>query len=172
MQLSVGDRVVYPRHGMGRIRRLENLDLVEGFERYYVIDIPDQGLTVRVPVRKVEELGVRPVMSTAMLAQVLDTLCGRPGLLAEDHRKRQEWVRERLETGRPLRIAEIVRDLTWHERRAHLTKADSALLAQGREILSAEIALVTDTPVADAKQTIDDAMKAVMDSEPGQLESE
>lgn len=172
MQLTVGDRVVYPRHGMGRIRRLENMDVVEGFERYYVIDIPDQGLTVHVPVRKVEELGVRPVMSPAKLAQVLDTLCGRPHLLAEDHRKRQEWVREKLETGRPLRIAEIVRDLTWHERRAHLTKADSALLAQGRDILSAEMALVTDTPVADVKRTIDDAMTSAMDNEPVQQEQE
>jgi CarD family transcriptional regulator len=158
MQLSVGDKVVYPRHGLGRITGQENLDLVEGFEDYYVIEFIDKGLTVRVPLRKMEELGVRPVMSPDKLVQVLDTLSGKPHLLSEDYRKRQDWVREMLKTGGPLRIAEIVRDLTWHERHAHLTKADSELLARGREFLSAEIALVIDREIADAKQAIDDAL--------------
>ncbi len=167
MQLSVGDKVVYPRHGVGRITGLEHLDLVEGFERYCVIEIFDKGLTVRVPVRKMEELGVRPVMSPAKLAQVLDALRDRPHLLSDDYKKRQDWVRERLKTGRPLCIAEIVRDLTWHERRARLTRIDSDLLALGREVLSAEIAWVTDTEVADAKQAIDDALTVSIVNQPG-----
>jgi CarD family transcriptional regulator len=158
MEFSVGDKVVHPRCGFGQVVGLERLDLVDGFERYYAIRIPDQGLTVHVPVRKAVELGVRPVMSRAKLARVLDMLRGKPRLLSEDYKERQAWIRERLEAGSPLRIAEIVRDLTWHERRAHLTKADSDLLARGRQFLSAEIALVTNTDVADAKHAIDVAL--------------
>ena len=58
MQLSVGDKVVYPRHGVGQITGREQLDLVEGFEHYYVIEILGKSLTVRIPVRKMEELGI------------------------------------------------------------------------------------------------------------------
>jgi CarD family transcriptional regulator len=166
MELSVGDEVVYPRHGVGRITGMERLDLVEGFERYYVIEIPDKGLTVRVPVRKMDELGLRPVMSRSKLARVLEALRAAPRLLSEDYKQRQAGVRERLETGAPLRIAEVVRDLTWHERRAHLTRADSDLLAWGREFLSAEMALVTGTEVTDARQMIDSALSAVAAGEP------
>lgn len=166
MELSVGDEVVYPRHGMGRITGMERLDLVEGFERYYVIEIPDKGLTVRVPVRKMDELGLRPVMSRTKLARVLEALRAAPHLLSEDYKKRQAGVRERLGTGAPMHIAEVVRDLTWHERRAHLTRADSDLLAWGREFLSAEMALVTGTEVTDAKQMIDSALSAVVAGEP------
>ncbi len=161
MEFSVGDKVVHPRHGFGQIIRLESLDLVEGFERYYVIEVPDQGLTLHVPVRKMEELGVRPVMSRAKLSRVLETLRGRPHQLSEGYKQRQDRVRERLETGGPLRIAEVVRDLTWHERRAYLTKADSELLARGRDFLAAEIAVVTNTEIVEAKQTIDTALVAV-----------
>ncbi len=160
MQLSVGDKVVCPGRGVGQITRLERLDLVEGFERYYVIEMPDKGLTLRVPVRKTEALGIRPIMSRAELACVLDTLRGMPRQLSEDYKKRQDWVRERLEIGGPVRIAKIVRDLTWHERRARLTKVDTDLLARGRDSLTAEIASVTDTKIAEARQLIDDALTA------------
>jgi CarD family transcriptional regulator len=166
MDFSIGDKVVHPRHGFGQITGLERLDLVEGFERYYVIKIPDRGLTVHLPVRKTEELGVRPVMSPAKLARALDTLRGRPRPLSEDHKERQARIREKLETGSPLRIAETLRDLSWRERRARLTEADAELLSRGREFLAAEIALVTDAKVADAKQTIDTALMAAMANEP------
>jgi CarD family transcriptional regulator len=161
MEFSVGEMVVHPRHGFGQVTGLERLDLVEGFERYYVINIPDQGLTVHIPVRKVKELGLRPVMSPAKMARVLKTLRGSPRLLSENYKERQESIRERLETGRPLRVAETVRDLTWHEKRARLTKADLDLLARGRDFLATEIALVTGTEIADARQTIDTALTTV-----------
>ena len=160
VRLSVGDNVVVPKRGIGQITGLESLDLVEGFERYYVIEIPYDGLTVRIPVRKAAELGIRLVMSRAKLAHVLKELGSCPRPLSKDYRKRQNWVRERLATGAPIRIARIVRDLTWHERRAHLTQSDTDLLARGRDFLSAEIAVVTGTEMVDARQTINDALMA------------
>jgi CarD family transcriptional regulator len=166
MKFSIGDKVVHPRHGFGRIVGMKSLDLVEGFERYYVIEIHDQGLTVHVPVRQVDLLGVRPVMSRAKMARVLATLRGRPGQLSEDYKERQARIREKLETGGPLRIAEILRDLTWLERSTRLTAADSALLARGRDFLAAEIAVVTDTEVANAKQAIDSALLDATANEP------
>jgi CarD family transcriptional regulator len=166
MELSIGDKVVYPPHGVGFITGIEHLELVEGFERYYVIEIPDKHLTVRIPIRKIAESGVRPVMTSAKLSHVLEALRGKPHTLSEDYRTRQARIREKLETGVPLRIAEIVRDLTWHERRAHLTKVDSDLLARGREILSAEIAFVTGTEVTDVKHRIDEALTAPVADSP------
>jgi CarD family transcriptional regulator len=172
MEFSVGDKVVHPRHGFGQIIGMKHLDLVEGFERYYVIEIRDQGLIVNVPVRAIDTLGVRPVMSRAKMARVLATLRGRPSQLSEDYKERQARIREKLETGGPLRIAEILRDLTWHERRARLTSADSALLAKGRDFLAAEIAVVTDTEIANAKQAIDTALLSATANEPDQVTNE
>jgi CarD family transcriptional regulator len=162
VEFSVGDKVVHPGRGCGQIIGLEHLDLVEGFERYYVIEFPDKGLTVHVPVRKAEEVGVRPVMSRDELARVLDTLRARPRSLSEDFRERETRIREGLKTGQPLRLAEIVRDLTWLKRHAPLTKADRELLARGREFLSAEIALASGTDFLAAKRTIDAALPPLL----------
>jgi len=169
MEFSVGDKVVHPRHGFGQIIDMKCLDLVEGFERYYVIEMRDQGLTIHVPVRKIDALGVRPIMSHAKMARVLATLSGRPCQLSADYKERQARIREKLETGGPLQIAEILRDLTWHERRARLTAADSALLARGRDFLATEIAVVTDTEIGNAKKAIDTALLDTTANEPERL---
>lgn len=168
MGFAIGDEVVCPNRGAGRIIGLEHQEWVEGFEEYCVIDMFGGKLTVRLPMRKMDELGVRPVMSRAKIARVLKTLGGKPHQLPKDYKQRHERIREKLGTGRAIQIAEAVRDLTWREQSAHLTKTDSALLARGRELLAGEIALVTENEVATVNQTIDAALAMATASEHGE----
>ena len=74
MQFSVGDKIMHPKFGAGEIVGEQHRELVEGFEHYFVIKIMSTGATAYVPVRKMEELGVRLVMSRSKLVQVLKTL--------------------------------------------------------------------------------------------------
>jgi CarD family transcriptional regulator len=165
MELSVGDQVVHPKFGAGEITGVEQLELVEGFDNYYVIAIGDRGLVLRVPIRKMEELGVRPVMTPSRLDRVLETLRSTPARLSTDFKTRQARIKEKLKTGRPLKIAEVVRDLTWHKRQSHLSPTDTRLLNQGQEVLATEIALVTDTKLFEARQMIDTALTDTVNSE-------
>jgi RNA polymerase-interacting CarD/CdnL/TRCF family regulator len=100
-------------------------------------------------------------MTRDKLARVLDTLHGRPRGLPMDHKERQESVRERVQTSRPIAMAEAVRDLTWHGRSAHLTKTDSELLKAVQDFLAAEIALASDTQVSEAIEAIELALTDV-----------
>jgi RNA polymerase-interacting CarD/CdnL/TRCF family regulator len=138
------------------------MELVEGFRQYYIIDLPGEKLTVHVPSKMVDELGVRPVVPEGRVDNVLDTLGGTPALLPDDYKDRQCGVREQLATGMTMPIAEAIRDLIGHERRAHLTKVDRDLLAEGREFLAEELALVRDTDVLGALQLIDDALEPII----------
>jgi CarD family transcriptional regulator len=164
MQFSVGDKVVHPYHGPGSIAGIESKDLMDGPKRYYVIDVPGQGLTVRVPTGKAEEVGVRPAMSQSRFPRVLTMLRGRPHWLPEDYRERQEQVYAQLKTRRVMQLARVVRDLTWHRERAHLTKTDSGLLKQGLDLLAAEMALVSGDDISDASRLIESTMTAAMAS--------
>jgi len=167
MEFSIGDKVMYPSRGAGRIIGVEHQELVDGFEHYYVIRIHSKGLTLRVPMRKVRELGVRPVMPREKLARVWDILKSAPQHLAEDFKERQEQIRQKLQAGSPLAIAEVIRDLTWREQYAYLTKADSELLARGRQLLADEMALVMDKEIVEAEQMISAALAAsVMEVSP------
>lgn len=164
LKYRVGDKVLYPNRGAGTIVGLENAELVDGFQDYYVIEIQSQRLTLRIPTGKMQDLGVRKVMPRHELRRVWDALSDTPQSLPEDYKERQEQIRERLRTGSPLDIAEAVRDLSWRERQTYLTKADSKLLAQGRELLVDEVSLVLDRDNTEAERLLDEAL-AVHDTD-------
>jgi CarD family transcriptional regulator len=166
MQYSVGDKVVHPHHGPGWITGIERREILDGLKRYYVIEIPDQGLTLYLPVGKADEAGIRPAMAQSRLPRVLSTLRSRPHLLPEDYRERQEQISTQLKTGRAMQLARVVRDLTWHRHRAHLTRKDSDYLKQGRDLLAAEMALVSGDTISDTSKLIESTMTAAMASMP------
>jgi CarD family transcriptional regulator len=166
MQFSVGDKVVHPHHGPGWIAGIERRELLDGIKRYYVIEIPAQGLIMHVPVGKVDQVGVRLAVSESRLPRVLRTLGRRPRSLPTDYRERQEQICAQLKTGRVMQLARVVRDLTWHQARAHLTRTDSGYLKQGRERLAAEMALVSGDNVADASRLIEATMAAALAGPP------
>jgi CarD family transcriptional regulator len=164
MQFSVGDKVVHPYHGPGRITGVERKELLDGQKLYYEIEIPIQGLSVYLPRETMKEIGVRPAMSRARFSRVLARLRSRPRRLPQDFKQRQEEVWERLRTGRVMKMAEVVRDLTWHRKRDHLTKKDTELLTQGTQRLTAEMALVSGSEISDMKKAVEDTLAAAMSS--------
>jgi len=164
MQYSVGDKVVHPSFGPGRIAGVERQELADGPRSYYVINIVEKRLIVHVPVLKADEAGVRPAMSLSALPQVLTTLRRRPRRLSDDYRKRQEQIGAEMKTGLVLQLAGVVRDLTWRGTQAHLTRYDSESLKQGQALLAAEMALASGGKVSDSSKLIDATMTAAVAS--------
>jgi len=158
MDFAVGDGVMYPSRGAGKITGVEQLELVEGYEDYYVIDIPSGRLTVRIPTSRATDLGLRPVMSQASLDQVLKTLGSKPSNLADDYKVRQQKVEEDLKTGRPLLLAQVIRDLTNRLQQTYLTKKDGDLLSHARDLLADEMAMATDGDVTEIYDAMDAAL--------------
>jgi CarD family transcriptional regulator len=154
MQFSVGDNVVHPYYGPGRIASVAQWGVKEETKSYLVIEIPGQGLTVYVPALKANEVGVRPAMSQSSLQQVMRTLRSKPRRLPDDYKARQEQVSAEIRTGHVVQLARVVRDLTWHRERAHLTKIDTDLLKEGWDLLAAEMALVSGVEISDSSKLI------------------
>jgi RNA polymerase-interacting CarD/CdnL/TRCF family regulator len=148
---------------------VERREFLEGKKLYYEIEIPVQELFVYLPRETMKDIGVRPAMSRTRLPRVLARLRDEPRGLPKGFKERHEEVWEHLRTGRAGQLAEVVRDLTWHEKREHLTKKDKEHLAQAKSRLAAEIALVSGTEVSDMERTIEDTLSAAIS---GTLERE
>lgn len=166
MQFSVGDKVVHPHHGPGWITSIESRDLLDGPKRYYAIDIPGRGLTVRIPVDNGDQAGIRPAMSQSSFPKLLSLLRSKPRELPAGFKERQDEIGEQLRTGEVMQLAGVVRDLTWHRELAHLTKKDEDYLRQGSDLLAAEMALVSSDDIADANKLIETTMTAALASQP------
>lgn len=162
MKYSIGDKVVHPSHGPGLVMAIERKEFSDEARGYYVIQIPDKDLILYVPRKKADLLGIRPAMARPKLMRVFETLSDQPAGLPLDYKERQDAVWEKLKTGRPILIAEVVRDLAWRKEHLHLTKKDNDLLSRGQKLLAAEMALVADTGLAEANAQIEAALAASM----------
>ncbi len=158
MKYAINDHVIHPHHGAGVITAVENQELVEGFVHYYVIDIPAKDMTIKVPVRKTDVVGIRPAISEEMLAEIMATLQSTPEDLPEDFKKRQTAIRGKIHSGQARSVAEAIRDLAWHQQRKRLSKTDADLLRNARDILGSEIVAVSGDDDTVIQQNIDRAL--------------
>jgi CarD family transcriptional regulator len=108
---EIGDQVVHPQHGVGKVVKLENKEFERGeIRRYYEIHIPD-GSTVWVPV-DLPNSGLRRLAHRSELVLCREILRSRPLPLTKDGRVRQSELVEHLKQGTIAAQCEVVRDLS------------------------------------------------------------
>ena len=89
LPFTKGDYVVYPTHGVGKVMGVENRE-VAGFDlKLFVISFESEKMTLRVPVDKVKDSGLRKISSRDKMNTAMTTLRGRA------RGKRTMWSRRR-----------------------------------------------------------------------------
>lgn len=159
MDYAIGQTLVHPAHGAGEIINVEKIKLNDGPQEYYVLRFADKQLTVRVPFKRVNVIGLRKIMNKDKVKQVLTTLRAEPKTLPKDHKRRKKQLEDLIFSGYPVKIAQAVRELTYRRRnKKHLALEDQRLLDHGRQLLIQEVALATKDGSQDAEQVIDTAL--------------
>jgi CarD family transcriptional regulator len=146
MPFSVGDPIVHPGYGTGTVVGVTR----EGAERserdVFVIRFADKQLTLQIPRRRAADLGVRPVMGRNQCDEVFALLRQRPTALPADHKQRRVLVESWVQSGKPLSLAQTLRELYWHDSAKRLNQVDRRLMELARERLVAEMAVALDSP--------------------------
>lgn len=145
MEFNVGDKAVYPAHGVGIIRDVITLDLDGEKATFYVLKILDNGMTVRVPVDSARANGMRPVVSREQIDKVYEILRDRD--VPTDN---QTWNRRyrdymsKIKTGDPLEVAKVLRDLAILRGDKSLSFGERKMFDHARSLLVQEIAVAMD----------------------------
>jgi CarD family transcriptional regulator len=140
---SVGDFVVYPAHGVGRVTGVE-VQLVAGMSlEVFVIAFDQDKMTLRVPTSKVKIGGLRALSGPAIMDDALKTLTGRARIKRAMWSRRAQEYEAKINSGDLISIAEVVRDLhratdqpeqSYSERQLY----ESALDRMAREVAAVE----------------------------------
>jgi CarD family transcriptional regulator len=166
MKLTVGTVVAYPPHGVGRIAARERRIVLGVEEDVVVIELGNE-LSVSLPLsRALEQL--RPPVTEAGLRRVRQTL-REDGVVSEEiWSKRVQHAQEKLRSGDPLELAEIVRDgvkrergLTANGSPTKLSTSERALHLKAKELLAGEIGVARGVDQAQAEAWIDEQLAAV-----------
>jgi CarD family transcriptional regulator len=108
---DVGDYVVYPKHGVGRVIELQEQEIAGMKLELYVLRFEKERMTLRVPVNKVESIGMRKLSSDKTLREALATLTGKPKVKRTMWSRRAQEYEAKINSGDLVSIAEVTRDL-------------------------------------------------------------
>ena len=158
---SVGDYVVYPHHGAATIIRREKIDFAGEKQEYFVLEIATDQLTVRVPVSKAVDLGVRPVISQNKARQVFRTFKEEPQEAGKNWSRWYKLLTEKINSGDIFQVAEVVRDLTYAQQVKGISPALKRILAKARLIIISELRFALNLEEEEAVKRLDRALPKV-----------
>ena len=153
-----GDKVLYPMHGAGVIRQIERCEILGEVKDYYLLHVPCGDMEVMIPVDACDDIGVRPVVTREQVDEAIAVLDRESTELSGNWSKRYRANTEKLKTGDINLVAEVVRDLTRHDRVSGLSAGEKKMLSNARKILQSEVMLALDITDDEALAMIEDAI--------------
>jgi len=157
----VGDKVVYPHHGAAVIVKKERRAFLDKRTDFFVLEVATDQLTLRVPVSKAAELGVRPVISKSTARRVFAIFKQDPEEAGSNWSRWYKLLTEKINSGDIFQVAEVVRDLTYAQQTKGISPALKRMLSKARLILSSELRFALDVTEEEAMRRLDRALPKV-----------
>ena len=156
-QFSVGDKAVYPVHGVAEVMALEQRDIGGSQTAVYILKILDTGMKIMIPTINAGTVGLRDLISAKQVKEVYEILKARdiPRDTQTWNRRYREYM-EKIKTGSVFEIAEVLRDLCVLRTTKDLSFGERKMLDTARGLLIKELAI--------AKSSSEDKVTAEIDA--------
>lgn len=153
---DIGEKIVYPMHGAGVIESIEEKEILGEKRKYYIMKMPIGDMQVMIPLDQIDDIGVRKVIESNEVENVLDVLASETTTMHKNWNRRYRANMDLIKTGDIYEIAEVVRNLTLMDKEKGLSTGERKMLSNARQILISEIALVSEIEEKEAITLIED----------------
>lgn len=157
--LAIGDKVVYPMHGAGVIEAIEKHEVFGQLQDYYILTMPYGGMRVMIPMKNVENIGLREVIDEVGISKVVDILKATSVQETASWNKRFNLNLTKIKTGSIYEVAEVVRNLILQDNAKKLSAGERRLLETARKIMVSELVLACGKELGSIEEWIDELMK-------------
>ena len=139
---NVGDKAVYPAQGVAEVVGIDTKEIMGTSQTFYVLRVMDSDKRIMIPVTNVKNVGLRNVMDDQELEEVYDILRERDvDLNQQTWNRRYRAYLEKIQTGSPYEIAEVLRDLNLLKFQKTLSFGERKMLDKAQRLLVQEIAV-------------------------------
>jgi CarD family transcriptional regulator len=143
---SVGDKAVYPVHGIAEITGIETKEISGQKQTFYLLEVVETGMKLMVPTSKVAMVGLRQVVGKQAVKEVYDILRSRDITVdGQTWNRRYREYMEKIKTGSVFEVAEVLRDLSLLKNGKDLSFGERKMLDQARSLLVGELAIAKKT---------------------------
>ena len=160
LNFVVGDHVVYPKHGVGRVMEIQSSEIAGAKLELYVLRFEKERMTLRVPTNKADSVGMRKLSSSATLAEALTTLKGKPKVKRTMWSRRAQEYEAKINSGDLVSISEVVRDLFRADDQPEQSYSERQIYEAAVSRLARELAAMENIDEPAAQKKIEQVLKA------------
>ncbi|MCQ2581347.1 MAG: CarD family transcriptional regulator [Alphaproteobacteria bacterium] len=158
LDFKTGQYVVYPTQGVGRLQRIEEQVIAGQSVKLLVIDFENSHMILRVPLERAEISGLRPLTTTRKMDEAITSAKGRAGSKRMIWSRRAAQYEENINSGDPMKLAEVVRDLQRRNPADTMTFSARQLYLRALERMAQEFAVLHKMDVDAASEKIEDIL--------------
>lgn len=156
-----GDHVVYPTHGVGKVERIATEEIAGHKLELIHITFEENRMTLRVPVAKARTAGLRKLATRKLFDEALAVLKGRARIKRTMWSRRAQEYEAKINSGDPLAIAEVVRDLHRNAGQPDQSFSERQIYEAAMDRLAAELAALDKTDKLTAATKLANFLKTV-----------
>ena len=159
MKFEVGDKVIYPNHGLGVVRCIETRTIMGTTCGFYSLRMADSDTTVLVPLDNVDGVGLRRAICDKEVKKLF-TLLGNGKI--DNHQNWKGRFKEnsdKMRTGSIYDVVDVLKNLTFLTKSKNLSFREKRMLDRAKFLVVSEISEV----VGDSAEAIDDRVNKALD---------
>ena len=159
MGFKVGQKVVYPNHGIGTIEQIEQKQIGLNSLPFYTLRLAATNSVVLVPVANAAEVGLRSPISGAECELLLKSLADDFNAAPNDWKDRFKEFSEKMRTGDVFEVAQVLKHLTYLSHLKPLSFREQRMLERARYLVVSELAAVCRQPECNIEPRVDQALQ-------------
>ena len=141
VSFHVGDKVVYPNHGVGVVEQISSRVMGDNVQKYYLLKIKSSSLTVMVPFHNVSVVGMRRVIKNGEILKVLEFLTSGKCENHPDWKNRFKENSDKMRTGSLFDVALVLKGLLILNKTKPLSFREKKMMERARYLLVSELAM-------------------------------
>src|SRR3984893_9056593 len=154
----IGDKVVYPNHGVGIIEQISSRTMGATVEQFYLLKIQSSSLKVMVPFHNVGMVGLRRVIRNGEIQKIVDFLTDGACDSNADWKYRFKENSERMRTGSLLEVAAVLKGLLVLNQAKPLSFREKKMLERARYLLVSELAMAKNCDEPEIEELLSKAL--------------
>ena len=160
-----GEFVVYPAHGVGKVADISTQKIGGAELELIVVSFDKDKMTLRVPLSKAESVGLRKISETPVMDEALGVLKGKAKVRKIMWSRRAQEYENKINSGSPVAIAEVVRDLYRRENLSEQSYSERQIYEQALDRLANEYAICNNISAGDATKKLLDILASEVAAE-------
>jgi CarD family transcriptional regulator len=158
LSFQIGDKVVYPTHGVGIIEQISSRTIGLNVQKFYLLKIKASSLKVEVPFNNVGSVGLRPVVKNGEVSKIIAFLMDGKCDNNADWKYRFKENSDKMRTGSLLEVAVVLKSLLILAKSKPLSFREKKMLERARYLLVTELAMARNTEESEIEDTLNKAL--------------